>query len=152
MSTGFIASISLGWSLLRECDFWVNPEAPTGRLNCSVHLDLGDDALARDDGHYALPVSLKVELVLSDEATGGAKPIERMHARMTIDGSVNVSDAVDASEDEVFKSLRLNGVSLLYSQARAHIEYLTAMSAVSRFSLPTIDPARFIESIDGHDE
>lgn len=149
MSNELFSSINLEGPYISECDLFVKTSAPANELACNVqirtpkNLKLEHD---KENGEYELVHAMKVDVSLVEVSEDGNGP-EAMHANLTMNGVISITDRVKASEEEIMQSLLVNGVSLFYSSARSYVEILTSMSPMGRFTIPTIDPKAYVESL-----
>lgn len=149
MTSDFFAPIGLTGPYFDECDFYVRKETPKGNLLLDLDLDIPTEQEYTDeDGNLTLihEMRLRVSLneVLDDERTS-----EAMHASVSMRGAVSVPLDVQASRSDLEAYLLLNAISLFYSSARSYIDALSSQSPMGRFTIPAIDPKKYLDMAKG---
>ena len=145
MTNDFFAPIGISGPYFNECDLFVRRGAPEGELSLDLGIDLPTDhEYFEEDGVLGLANEMKVRVSLTESPSDG-QPREAMHVRLSMGGVVTMPMDVDAGRDELEAYLLLNGVSLFYSSARSYIEVLTGQSPMGRFTIPPIDPKRYLD-------
>lgn len=139
----FLSPVVLDGPYLRQCDFGISEEAPLRGLTCDI--DLHDSVI--DFRHLDGSFRLVAEVDLSTALMEGEK--ERMHAHLCMRGEIAIDDSLIVDERIAQSYLRANAVSLFYAFARTHIEQLTSVSYMGRFTIPTIDPGRYVDVSEG---
>lgn len=93
-----------------------------------------------------LVYQLLIKFSVSNSKTG--EPL--LTTSLTVTGKVSVKQELvkENRAEEVDRWMEANAVSLLYSKAKAYAEYLTAMSPLGLYTLPTIDPYAYIDGIE----
>lgn len=151
-SVNFLSPIRLVGPVFNGCDFYADPEGPKGGMSVDVNIETPVDiALSHEDGSYVLrmPMRLKIRIRESadDKTADGGREV--MHAFLSMEGALFVSDEINLPKSEILEALRVNSISLFYSSARSYIESLTGMSSAGRFTIPPIDPQAYVRSLCG---
>ena len=148
--TDFISPVSIKGPYINKSSIFVSQQGPEegGEIFCDVNIELHDKTDAVNKGNeYVLPHRMEVNISLhSAEGDGGR--IDYMRAHLDMVGIISIPNSIEIQGMTATEALRLNGISLLYSSARSYIEFLTSMSAMGRFTIPAIDPAAFLHSLN----
>ena len=144
MSKPFLSPVSLDALVVFGIEFNVEPDGPSGDYLLNLTLESPRNELrVNNDKRYESNVELTVKVSLADD---GESKKERMHASVHLACTVSVTTQV-GGEDAAKRYLRANGVSMLYSHARACLMTVAGMSPMNSFVLPPIDPVAYVDSI-----
>lgn len=147
MSEGFLSPIELSGPYLEGVEFHINPDGPNGAsLYGDVQLTVPDDLeLHHENGAFVLRFRMRVMARLIEMADG--TDAELMRAIVSMSGALSVADSIGMPQQEIFESLRVNGVSMFYAFARTQIELVTSQSAMGRFTIRPIDPSAYLREL-----
>ena len=145
MTSDFFAPINMSGPYFNECDLFVRRGTPEGELSLDLDLEIPTDSeYLEEDGFLVLPHELKVRVSLTEHPDDD-EPREAMHVNLSMGGTVSTPMDADVSRDGLETYLLFNGISLFYSSARSYIEMLTAQSPMGRFTIPPIDPKKYLD-------
>ena len=140
----FFSPIRLTGPYVTDSEFWTSDEPPRGALDCSVHIYTKDAELLHEQGLYAFQMRMRTEVSLVPISGGD----EVVRAVVTVEGAVSVPDTIGIGLEELSESLHLNAISMFYSFTRSCIESESSLSRMGRFSIPPIDPKKYLDLCD----
>lgn len=148
MSNSFFAPVQIASLFLQNTSFEIIGQ-PADVMNLKVELLLlcnEDDLSIQDDETTHLSMSLRVVANLINDKDDDDVRVASL-ATVFIDVFVNDS-ANNQNRKEIFKYLRINGVSIAYAHARTCLMMLAGLTPLSDYVLPPILPNEYLKSVD----
>lgn len=139
MSDSIFSGIDVDMVNIVSSTIWVDPDEHEG---CNASLEVNTEAVhsSLEDGMWSLPMRMNVDVIVSDD-----NGVDTAHFHLVLDTTVSGGDFDGCTQEHADEILGIHAVNHLYLFARSHIEYVTAMTAIGRFTIPDINPKRVLE-------